>query len=69
MAERIKAGIAKSQREDLTGAIQEWGRALELDPENAVALDYRKKAQGMLKRIEEIREEVRQQGDRPAGGP
>lgn len=69
VAERIKAGIAKSQREDLTGAIQEWGRALELDPENAVALDYRKKAQGMLKRIEEIREEVRQQGDRPAGGP
>lgn len=69
VAERIKAGIAKFQREDLEGATEEWGRALELDPENAVALDYRKKAQGMLKRIEEIREEVRQRGDKPAGGP
>ncbi len=69
VAERIKAGIARFQREDLEGAIQEWGRALELDPENAVALDYRKKAQGMLKRIEEIREDVRQRGDRPVSSP
>ncbi|HWP34860.1 MAG TPA: hypothetical protein VNM66_04610, partial [Thermodesulfobacteriota bacterium] len=70
--ERIKQGIAKFQREDLEGAIEEWTRALELDPDNTVALDYRKKAQGMLRRIEEIREEARRRGEIPAdreGGP
>lgn len=67
--ERINRGISRFQLEDLEGAIEEWRRALELDPDNAVALDYRKKAEGMLKKIEELREEARRRGDTPAGGP
>ncbi len=67
--ERINRGISRFQLEDLEGAIEEWRRALELDPDNAVALDYRKKAEGMLKKIEEIREEARRRGDTPTGGP
>lgn len=67
--ERIKRGIAQFQLEDLDGAIAEWGRALELDPGNTVALDYRRKAQGMLKRIEEIREESRREGGTRSGTP
>ena len=67
--ERIKRGIARFQLEDLDGAIAEWGRALDLDPDNTVALDYRRKAQGMLKRIEEIREESRREGDTRSGTP
>jgi tetratricopeptide (TPR) repeat protein len=63
--ERIKAGIARFQLEDLEGAIDEWGRALELDPENAVALDYRRKALSMRRRIEELREESRDDVRRP----
>jgi tetratricopeptide (TPR) repeat protein len=66
--ERIKSGIARFQLEDLDGAIAEWGRALELDPANAVALDYRRKAQGMLKRIEEIREEEGRRVPRQSSG-
>lgn len=57
--ERIKRGIARFQLEDLEGAILEWGEALELDPANEIALDYRRKAQGMLKRIDELREQNR----------
>lgn len=56
---RIKRGIARFQLEDLEGAIFEWGEALELDPGNEIALDYRRKAQGMLKRIDELREQSR----------
>ncbi len=57
--ERIKRGIARFQLEDLDGAILEWGEALELDPANEIALDYRRKAQGMLKKIDELREQSR----------
>ncbi|HEX5795189.1 MAG TPA: hypothetical protein VFY19_05080, partial [Geminicoccaceae bacterium] len=64
--ERIKRGIARFQLEDLDGAILEWGEALELDPANEIALDYRRKAQGMLKKIDELREQSRT-GDTRSG--
>ncbi len=65
--ERIKRGIARFQLEDLDGAIAEWGRALELDPANEIALDYRRKAQGMLKKIDELREQNRRAEDPRSG--
>lgn len=64
---RIKRGISRFQLEDLEGAIEEWGRALELDPGNEIALDYRRKAQGMLKKIDELREQSRRVEDTRSG--
>lgn len=52
----LKKGISHFQREELELAIREWERALELDPENKPAADYKSRAEGILEVLKRIRE-------------
>ncbi len=62
--EHIKKGITFFQAEDLDLAIREWDYALEIDPDNEVAADYRRRAEVILERLKNIRE--RQSTRRPS---
>jgi len=53
--EHLKKGIVYFQSEDLKGAIRMWEAALELDPGNKTAADYKKRAEMVLQRLNEIR--------------
>lgn len=54
--EHIKKGITFFQAEELDLAIREWDYALEIDPDNEVAADYRRRAEVILERLKNIRE-------------
>ncbi|MBI5886415.1 MAG: hypothetical protein HZB85_07520 [Deltaproteobacteria bacterium] len=51
----MKKGTEYFEAEEMGLAIKEWDKALELEPGNANALDYRAKAVEVLKRLEKIR--------------
>lgn len=51
----MKKGVEYFEAEEMGLAIKEWDKALELEPGNANALDYRAKAVEVLKRLEKIR--------------
>jgi len=51
----MKTGVEYFEAEELSLAIKEWDKALELEPGNKTALDYRSKAAEVLKRLEKIR--------------
>ena len=53
--EHLRKGIASFQSEDLEGAIRMWDAALELDPGNRTAAEYKSRAEVILKRLNEIR--------------
>lgn len=52
----LKRGIGYFEAEEMELAIKEWDRALELEPGNRNALDYRVRAVEVLKRLKKIRE-------------
>lgn len=52
----LKAGIGYFEAEEMGLAIKEWDRALELEPNNRIALDYKARAVEVLKRLKNIRE-------------
>ena len=54
--EHIKKGITLFQAEELDLAIREWDYVLEIDPDNEVAADYRRRAEVILERLKNIRE-------------
>jgi len=54
--EHIKKGITLFQAEELDLAMREWDYALEIDPDNEVAADYRRRAEVILERLKNIRE-------------
>lgn len=53
--EHLKKGIGYFQSEDLEGAIKMWEAAIELDPGNKTAAEYKKRAETVLRRLNEIR--------------
>ncbi len=53
----IEAGRRHYQREDLQAALEEWQRALLIDPENREARDNAGRAEKMLERLEALRSE------------
>jgi tetratricopeptide (TPR) repeat protein len=53
--ELIEAGRRSYQREDLQAALDQWQRALLIDPDNADAQDHAARAEKLLERLEELR--------------
>lgn len=53
--EHLMKGIGYFQSEDLEGAIKMWEAAVELDPGNKTAAEYKKRAETILERLNEIR--------------
>lgn len=51
----LRKGIVYFLSEDMEEAIRLWNVVLELDPENKTALDYKKRAETIIKRHEEIK--------------
>lgn len=56
--EHLKKGIGYFQSEDLEGAIRMWEAAVELDPGNGTAAEYRERAETILRRLNEIRNQT-----------
>lgn len=52
----LKNGIDYFQKEELELAIKEWDLALELDPFNKTARDYKAKAETIMEKMKDIRE-------------
>ncbi len=52
----LKKGIGYFEAEQMELAIKEWDIVLDLDPENRSALDYRSRAEAILKQLRKIRE-------------
>ena len=52
----IKSGISYFQSEEMEFAIREWDSALDLDPGNKTAADYRSRAEAIMERLKNIRE-------------
>lgn len=52
----IKSGISFFQAEEMEFAIREWDSALDLDPGNKTAADYRSRAEVIMERLKNIRE-------------
>ncbi|MFQ5328738.1 MAG: tetratricopeptide repeat protein [Thermodesulfobacteriota bacterium] len=50
----LKKGISYFQEEELERAIEAWDMALELDPANETALDYKSRAERVMERLQEI---------------
>jgi tetratricopeptide (TPR) repeat protein len=55
-----RKGIGYFQAEDLNSAIKMWEAAIELDPENKTAGEYKKRAEVVLERLKEIKTQTRQ---------
>lgn len=51
----LKLGISHFLDEDMESAIEVWDAVLELDPDNRLARDYRKRAEKVLKTFEEVK--------------
>jgi len=54
--ELIEAGRRHYQREDLHAALDDWQRALLIDPDNEQAHDYANRAERLLESLERLRE-------------
>lgn len=67
--EHLMKGIRYFQSEDLEGAIKMWEAAVELDPGNKTAAEYKKRAETILERLNEIKAEKGQQAPAPATRP
>lgn len=52
----IKSGISFFQAEEMELAIKEWDTALDLEPGNKTAADYRSRAEVIMERLKNIRE-------------
>lgn len=52
----LRMGIGYFEEDELELAIKEWDKALELEPDNKSALDYRIRAASVLKRLKKIRD-------------
>jgi tetratricopeptide (TPR) repeat protein len=53
----IESGRRYYQREDLQAALDQWQRALLIDPDNAEARDHAARAEKLLERLEQLRSE------------
>ncbi len=53
--ELIEAGRRSYQQEDLQAALDQWQRALLIDPDNVDAQDHAARAEKLLERLEELR--------------
>ncbi len=53
----LKKGIDYFQKEELELAIKEWDAALDIDPWDKTALDYRARAEVILEKIKEVKKE------------
>jgi tetratricopeptide (TPR) repeat protein len=53
----IEAGRVAYQQEDLQAALDQWNRALLIDPRNAKAREYAKRAEQLIENLERLRDE------------
>jgi tetratricopeptide (TPR) repeat protein len=53
----LKKGIDYFQKEELELAIKEWDAALDIDPWNRTAIDYRARAEVILEKMKEMKKE------------
>lgn len=65
----LRQGVDYFQTEEMDLAIEEWDAALELDPMNKTALDYRARARTILDRLEKIKDRDVKQKPGPARDP
>jgi hypothetical protein len=63
--ELIESGRTAFGQEDLHGALDSWRRALLIDPENARARDYSRRAEKLLANLERLRAEPQVGADAP----
>lgn len=52
----IKQGVTFFQREELEKAVKEWDRVLAMDPKNAEAAGYKKRAEAVEKKVKKIKD-------------
>jgi len=55
--ELIRRGQDEYQQEDLEAALEQWRKALLIDPGNAQALEYVARAERLLENLERLRAE------------
>jgi len=51
-----KQGVTLFQKEELEKAVKEWDRVLAIDPKNAEAADYKKRAEAIEKKVKKIKD-------------
>ncbi len=52
----IKRGVTYFQKEELDQAVKEWNKVLSMDPDNAEAADYKKRAETIQEKVKKIKD-------------
>ena len=55
--ELVESGRAAFMQEDLQGALDQWRRALLVDPQNEKAKEYVARAEKLLENLEQLRDD------------